>query len=194
MAEAEPKSQTSRKNKNLKTMKKLFVTITATLFALTLMGKDVVTLNNQMKFDGKVLRIKECEVLFKASGQKYVIPAVDILSIEFEDANDRVYRNYLEMLESNPDLCLKGQFDADNYHGKEAGHFFLGLLFGPFAMIGTAVSNPTPDRGRRTYMMSQNKELFSDPAFLSCYKKKAKGKLIGMEAAGWATWILILLL
>ncbi len=175
-------------------MKKIVLVLATTLFAISSSAKDIVTLNNQMMFDGKVIRIKECEVVFKAAGQKYTIPAADIFSIEFEDANNKVYLNYLEMLESNPDLCLKGQFDAENYHGKEAGHFFLGLLFGPFAMIGTAVSNPTPDRGTKTYMMSKNQQNFSDPAFLRCYKKKAKGKLIGMEAAGWATWILLLLL
>jgi hypothetical protein len=42
-------------------------------------------------------------------------------------------------------------------------------------------------------MMSKNKDQFSDPAYLSCYKKKAKGQLIGMEGLGWAAWVLLLL-
>jgi hypothetical protein len=83
--------------------------------------------------------------------------------------------------------------DAQAFHGKRGGHFVLGVLFGPFAVIGTAVSNPTPERGARTYMMSKNKELFSDPEYLTCYRKKAKGQLIGMEFLGWGAWILIVL-
>ena len=90
--------------------------------------------------------------------------------------------------------CAFGQQDAEMFHGKKGGHFVLGFLFGPFALIGTALANPTPDRGARTYMLSQHKDLFSDPAYLMCYKKKARGKLLGMEAAGWGTWILLLLL
>jgi hypothetical protein len=32
---------------------------------------------------------------------------------------------------------------------------------------------------------SKNKDQFDDPEYLSCYKKKAKGQLTGMEALGW---------
>jgi hypothetical protein len=60
-------------------------------------------------------------------------------------------------------------------------------------MIGTALSNPTPYRGINTLMMSKNKEQFSDPEYLTCYKKKAKGNLVLMELAGWGTWILLVL-
>jgi hypothetical protein len=41
--------------------------------------------------------------------------------------------------------------------------------------------------------MSRNKEQFSDPEYLSCYTKKAKGQLIGIEALGWGAWILFIL-
>jgi len=83
--------------------------------------------------------------------------------------------------------------DAENFHGKKGGHFVLGVLFGPFAMIGTALANPKPKKGKDTYMFSENKELFDDPMYLSCYRKKAKGQLIGMEALGWGSWLLLLL-
>ena len=93
----------------------------------------------------------------------------------------------------DPNNCLSGRLDAENYHGKKGGHFVLGVLFGPFAMIGTALADPTPAKGKQTYMMSENKDQFNDPEYLSCYKKKAKGQLIGAEAAGWGAWILLLL-
>ena len=42
-------------------------------------------------------------------------------------------------------------------------------------------------------MMSNNKDQFNDLEYLSCYKKKAKGQLIGAEALGWGAWILSVL-
>jgi hypothetical protein len=58
------------------------------------------------------------------------------------------------------------------------------MFLGPFAMIGTAVSNPTPEKGERTFDMSINRELFNDPDYLECYKVNAKRKQIQMEAIG----------
>ncbi len=174
-------------------MKKLATIFLAMLFAAAIMANDIVTLNNQMMFEGKVLKINNCEVVFRAEGKKYLIPAEEIYSIEFEDVNDKVYRGYLSMVQSDHESCFKGRNDAENLHGKEVTHVALGFLFGPFAMIGTAISNPTPLRGRDTYLLSQNKELFSDPFYLNCYRKRAKIRLIGMEAAGWGAWLLLLL-
>ena len=155
---------------------------------------DILRLNNDQMFEGEVKRIRDCEVIFKTDGQRFVIPASDIHSIVFEDPKNKVYTNYMQQVENQSDKCMNGRLDAETYHGKKGGHFVLGVLFGPFAMIGTALANPTPDKGARTYMLSQNKDQFSDPAYLSCYKKKAKGQLIGMEALGWGAWVLIILL
>jgi hypothetical protein len=175
-------------------MKKIFFTFTATLFALSSFAGDILTLNNEMVFEGKVTKIKDCSVVFTSNADKYVIPATDIYSIQFADTEDKVYTDYMEMAQDSPDKCLNARLDAELYHGKKSGHFILGFLFGPFAIIGTAISNPTPERGMKTYMMSKNKEQFSDPEYLSCYKKKAKGQLIGMEAMGWGAWILLALI
>jgi hypothetical protein len=151
-----------------------------------------LTLNNEMVFIGKVTKIKDCEVVFRADGKKYVVPASDIFSIQFENVEDKIYTDYIKLAEVDPNKCLNGRLDAETYHGKKGGHFALGVLFGPFAMIGTALSNPTPEKGKQTYMMSKNKEEFSDPEYLSCYKKKAKGQLVGMEALGMVAWILLI--
>jgi hypothetical protein len=147
-----------------------------------------------MVFEGKVTKIKDCSVIFKSDGKRFIVPSSEIFSLKFEDTADKVYTEYMEMAAGEPNKCLNARLDAENYHGKNGGHFALGILFGPFAMIGTALSNPTPERGKQTYMMSKNKEQFSDPEYLSCYKKKAKGQLIGMEAIGWGSWILLLLI
>ncbi len=169
------------------------MTITATLFAVASFAGDILTLNNEMVFEGKVTKIKECAVVFKANGHRYIVPASEIFSLQFENSEDKVYTDYMQMEYGDPNKCLNGRLDAENYHGKRGSHFVLGVLFGPFAMIGTALSNPTPDRGKQTYMMSRNKEQFSDPEYLSCYTKKAKGQLIGIEALGWGAWILFIL-
>jgi hypothetical protein len=171
-----------------------------TLFVLSLLyivcansiAGDILVLTNGLAFEGKVVRVKKCEIVFKAHGYKYIIPGADINSIQFANPQDQVYLNFIEGPQG--DACIRGAADAQALHGKKAGHFFLGFLFGPFAMIGTALSSASPVRGRDTMLLSQNKELFSNPEYLSCYRKKAKGQLIGMEAAGFGAWLLLYLI
>ena len=155
---------------------------------------DIVTLKNLQVFDGKVTKIKDCTVIFKVAGQKYHIPVADVQLIQFEDQQDQVYLRYLKQLEVDPGKCVNGRLDAVNYHGKKSSHIALGFLFGPFALLGTAMANPTPDKGQLTHRMSDNSELFNDPDYLSCYKKKAKGKLIGAESIGFGISLLMVLL
>lgn len=165
------------------------------LFITTLsFANDILTLNNQMVFMGKIKKIKDCNVVFKASGEKYVIPANEIYSLQFSDTNDKVYTEYLGLNQNNDNACLNGSLDAENYHGKKGAHFIYGFLFGPFAMIGTALSDPSPTSGKNTLLMTQHKDQLSNLEYLSCYKKKAKGKLIGMEGLGWGAFVLLILL
>lgn len=174
-------------------MKHITLTLFVLLFALLSFAGDILTLTNQMVFEGKVTKIKDCAVVFRAHEDTYVVPAADIFSIQFEDTNDKVYTKYLEMAAADNDKCLSGRLDAENFHGKKGGHFVLGVLFGPFAMIGTAlIANPTPVKGKDTLALSKNKDQFTDPQYLSCYKKKAKGQLIGAEALGWGAWLLFI--
>ncbi len=182
----------SRKIKFIE-MKKITLTIAATLFAIASFAGDILTLNNEMVFEGKVTKIKDCAVVFKADGHKYIVPASEIFSLQFENTEDKVYTDYMQMSDGDTNKCLNGRLDAAMYHGKKGEHFVLGVLFGPFAMIGTALANPTPEKGEQTNMMSKNKDQFSDPEYLSCYMKKAKGQLIGIEALGLAAGILVLL-
>lgn len=171
-------------------MKKLVV-ILLSFTVINVFAGDVLTLMNGNKFDGKVVKIKECQIEYKIQNEKFLIPASDIHSIQFEDINNRIYRNYLKSANRDINNCLAGSLDAEMYHGKKFGHFMLGFLFGPFAMVGTALSNPTPEKGKETMLMSRNRDFFSDVVYLKCYKKQAKSQLIGAEALGWCTWILI---
>jgi hypothetical protein len=176
-------------------MKKISISIFTILFTLSSFAGDVLTLNNQMIFSGKVTKIKKCTVTFDADGKKFDIPADDIFSIAFEKETDKVYTSYMEMAKNDAaEQCMKGRLDADNHHGKAGLHVALGVLFGPFAVIGAAVSNPNPQKGKDTFMRSDNKDSFNDANYLSCYSKKAKGKNVGNAALGWLAWVLIILI
>ncbi len=176
-------------------MKKITLTFIALAIAIITQAGDILTLNSQKTFEGKVTKIKNGSVEFKADGQKFEIPASDISSIQFEDTNSKVFTTYKNALAAEQSKCTAGTLDAEAYHGRKGGAIALGALFGPFALVGTAlVANPTPDKGARTYMMSKNKELFNDPEYLSCYKKKAKCQLVGQTGLGWAAWVLLVLL
>ena len=165
-------------------MKKVILILSAIAFLTSSFASDILILNNEMIFEGKVTKIKDCEVVFKADGKKYIVPASEILSLQFENPNDKVIKAYNKISEGDSSACLKGAFDAKKYHGKIANHILLGMFLGPYAMIITALSKNTPLNGDNTYEMSNNKELFFDPDYLKCYKKKATRKLIGMNAIG----------
>jgi hypothetical protein len=89
---------------------------------------------------------------------------------------------------------VNGRLDAAQYHGKKSAHIALGFLFGPFAMLGTAMSKPTPQNGQLTAQRSNHAYLFDDPEYLDCYRKRAKGKLIGAESIGFGISVLMILL
>ncbi|HBX53149.1 MAG: hypothetical protein A2275_02670 [Bacteroidetes bacterium RIFOXYA12_FULL_35_11] len=97
-------------------------------------------------------------------------------------------------LANDPDACLKGRQDAEMFHGKKGAHFALGLFTGIFGIIGAAVASPSPYSGKNTVLMSKNKEFFGDPAYMTCYKKKAKGQNVGATCGGFAVWLILLLL
>ena len=175
-------------------MKKITSILIVLLLGINVYSSDILTLNNEKVFTGKISKIKGCSVLFISEGNKYVIPASEIYFIQFENIESKVYTKYMEMGDDDPNKCLNGKLDAENFHGKKGGHIALGFLFGPFAILGTALANPTPDKGKRTYLLSENKDQFSDLEYISCYKKKAKGQLIGMEAIGWGALILLILI
>jgi hypothetical protein len=176
-------------------MKKSIFTLAFIVFTIVSSFSDVLTLNNSLMFEGKILKIENCEVTFEASnGIKYLIPVVDIFYIEFENPSDIVYTKHLKLSESDPDKCMKAKIDAENYHGKESLHFALGLLFGPFAIIGAALSKPTPQKGQETYSMSKNKDLFEDPVYLNCYTKRARAKNVQNTVIGWGGYLLFILM
>ena len=175
-------------------MKKTCILLMLVLVGYTSTAKDILILKNQQKFEVKIKKIKDCAVVFKIGRDKYTIPADEIHAIEFENTQDKVYTDYLQRLSTTENLCLKARHDATNFHGKKVGHFFLGVLFGPFAIIGTALANPTPYSSSNTLLLSSNKDYFSNPEYLICYRKRAKGSLITMEALGYFSYLMVYLM
>jgi len=156
-------------------------------------AKDVITLRNHHNFEGEIVRISNCTVHFRSAGHRYHIPAADIETIRFEDPANPIYTSYLQLAAAEENPCMKGSMDAKAFHGKAGLHVTLGVLFGPFAVIGAAVGNPDPMNGSRTTELSKNSALFQDPQYLECYRKAARGRNTGSTAAGWALGILLLL-
>jgi len=71
-------------------------------------------LNNNMIFEGKVISINGCDVHFVAGGKKFILPASKITSVQFENANDKVYTDYMKLTEGDPNPCLQGSVNAEN--------------------------------------------------------------------------------
>ena len=69
-------------------MKKITLTLIASFFAIASFAGDILTLNNKMVFEGKVSKIKDCAVVFKSEGNKYIVPASEIFSLQFENTED----------------------------------------------------------------------------------------------------------
>ncbi|NOX46613.1 MAG: hypothetical protein GXO89_06505 [Chlorobi bacterium] len=176
-------------------MKKVILTLVIILISISLNAKnrDKLTFLNGKTYYGKVKRIKNCRIKFKTFGSIFIIPSDSVYSVEFEDPFSNFLSKDGEEL-SGSEKCMRGTMDAEAFHGKGGFHFTMGVLFGPFAVIGAAVANPTPDKGKDTYMMSENREIFMDPMYMMCYKKKAKRKNVGNAAIGWGAGVLFLII
>lgn len=171
--------------------RKLGILLICVMSLQGLQSADVIILKDGHGFHGKIKSIKNCTVKFQWGDDKLYIPIDDISCLEFEDPSSKIAMDYMAMPEDNN--CILGMKDAELYHGKYGGHVVLGFFFGPFALIGTAIAQPYPYRGKHTMMMSKNKELFDDSDYALCYKKKAKGRLLGAEAIGLGAAILLIL-
>ena len=145
-------------------MKKIMIGLI--MFAATFAyanGNDVIGLKNKIQFCGTVLDVTDSSALFTVNGIIYEIPTVDIDFIALKDSNTKAAQSLADVFSDNPNLCMLGQCDAEMYHGKTGGAFVLGMLVGPFAVIGYALTRPDPYDGKNTVMMSHNSQYFSNP-------------------------------
>jgi len=178
----------------MKYLKNLLIAI-FTFFSFNINASNIpatLKLNNGMKFEGIIKKINECDCQFKVDNHKYNIPLSDISDI---NVYNEKFREKVTNILGSQNNCINGQTDAELYHGKRGSHIALGFLTGVIGIVGVAiVANPNPYKGSNTGALSQNKNDFNDPIYLNCYKKKAKGKLVGSTAIGLAGWVALLLL
>ncbi len=183
-------------------MRKLFLAI-ALIMGVTVLSandlrketqqKDVIVLKNNMSFQGRIVKVKSCEIVFKTEKGRFNVPLTDVQIVDFAEQNEKMNKQF-NAYQMDPESCAKGVTDAQDFHGKGGLHFALGVLFGPFTVIGAAIAGPTPASGSNTALLSPNKELFSDPEYLHCYKKKARGKNVLNAALGWGAITVVLLI
>lgn len=155
-------------------------------------ANDILTLKNNMHFKGTVLSVNDSLLFFNVERNVYEIPLQDISIVTIQDTSSTAFSDLKALTKDDP--CFAGQVDANRFHGKKGVHFVLGALFGPFAMIGTALCTPTPADGKDTYLMSENQDYFTDSAYLNCYVKAARRQMIKWDAIGWGCWVLLSLL
>ncbi len=146
---------------------------------------DWVLLKSGYAFRGDVIKFKHCELIMKVEGQRLVIPADSIYYLEFQNPLDNVAVN-MQKFELNN--CVKGKFDAP-LHGRGFGNGCLGFFFGVFGVIGTALGNAKPIRGMRA-RLSKNQDLFNDPEYMKCYRRRQRGRAVGASLTGWALFII----
>jgi hypothetical protein len=165
------------------TMKKLYSLTIIFFLCFALQAADVVSLKNQQKFEGKITKITTNSLEFKAARNCYEIPLTEIEAIAFSNANNPIL---IALLDDSltVDNCMKGRKDAKMYHNKLSNHFVLGAAF-PYIMIYTAIHQPSPHKGKYTSKLSDNKNLFNDPDYLSCYQKQAKKQMLIAEGSGF---------
>jgi hypothetical protein len=146
---------------------------------------DVLTLTNQKKFEGQVMKIDAYSVEFKADRNIYQIPIAYIEAIEFSDLNNPSLISFLKD-SLQVENCLKGQKDGKKLFFKLPGFLILGMFGGPFPLIFIKFSNPSPKNEPIISDGSENKELFDDPAYLDCYQKQVKKQNMIAVGVGWA--------
>lgn len=163
-------------------------------------SQDVLILKNGDELQTKITEVGISEVKYKMydnqTGPIHVILKSEIFMIKYENGTKELIKSNVSIINvggyNNADVCKKGQKDAELYHGKTGKHMLGGFLLGPFAVIGSALANPTPEKGDKTLEMSKNRdEINNDFYYRDCYIKKARTKNIVNTFAGWAGWLLL---
>ena len=155
---------------------KLFMKILPLLILFTSIctqsyAKDILTLTGKKKFNGEILKIKDCLITFKMNDNTYKIPATNIFSIQFENAENKIYRKHLKKSLSSPeDVCLNANIN-DGSNNKDEVAIIKGVFFGPFANINAELIKSYKLKNSAPDINTGEKEIFSDPDYLKFYLK-----------------------
>lgn len=201
-------------------MRRILIIITIISISIVAANsQDVIYKTDGTEIQSKIIELTVETIKYKSydqpNGPIRNILLSEVFMIIYENGNREVFKKDIEVIKedeniqlgcqnneyfkkedelSTMDKCAKGQNDADMFHGKKGSHVVLGILFGGFAVLGAAVTNPTPEKGINTQIMSENKELFNDPSYRSCYIRQARKNNTNGALIGWGSWVLFLLL
>ena len=170
-------------------MQKLTLTIIAIFMALSLVAN-----NQDNEPDKGIANADAMSIEITRSPDELFLFASDEFMAYNANIKEALHDQYNKMTTRDADYCLLGEQDAELYHGKQGRFFTLGIFFGPFALLGSALTNPVPEKGAYTMEKSINKEHIHNPDYRKCYRGKAKRNHAKYAAMGWGSWLLLSLL
>jgi hypothetical protein len=171
---------------------KNFLLLLFCAFSFNALASDVITLTNGQSFEGTITKVNNCSLNFSIDDNVYTIPASDIVYAEFEKISKRRANKITHML-GNEDNCFAGTTDGA-MHGHKAGQFCAGFFGGLIGFVIVAVVDRTPTKSKNIMLISENREMWNDLTYLTCYQQQSKKEAIKAAGAGFGAWVLLVLL
>lgn len=129
-------------------------------------------------------------------GPLYIIPKASVYKIVFKNGKEEIFTKKAALdyvhtptiqphntttntLTNTSNKCLAGQSDAELYHNRIGGNFFLGFAIGVFGVGFVALGDV-----KSPSLVYVSAEKASDPVYMNCYNKKAKQKNIRSAIMG----------
>lgn len=168
---------------------KIFFFSVLLILSFTGHTRDKIYLTNGKTIRCQIVNVEWNKLDYQHRGKVNSLSSDEVSRIELDAANVAVIEKINATLDPRNPLasCEMGKADANAYHNRGFGNFTLGFFFGPIGMLGTAIGAPrSPD-----YVKIPVKENLSDPAYLKCYRKRARGKNVLHATAGWAAILLV---
>lgn len=180
-------------------MIRLPIILLSLMLGSSLCAQDIILLKDGKEVRAKVKSVGTSEIKYhdfeNLTGPEYSIEKNMVFMITYENGKKDVFSESpsTTIASTKAGPCEAGTRDAELYHRRTGTHVILGVLTGPFAAIGAALSHPTPERGRETMAKSKNKEYFQVDEYRECYQKKARSKNVVNSLAGWGSWIIFVI-
>jgi len=161
-------------------------------FAITSSATDVLKLSNGMTFEGTVIKVGKCSLSFAINDIAYTIPASDIYSVEFDNISKIRAKKISRMINSG-DNCFSGTSDGA-MHGHKGGQFCAGFFGGFIGFAIVAIVDRSPSGSSNLMLIGNNRELWNDLSYLTCYEKQSKKEAMKMAGIGCGSGALLYLM
>lgn len=175
-------------------MKRIFFVLLLTCVVNLCHGNDVVVLKNGITIECSISSINNTIISYQENEKSKLstVSLEEVMFLQIDPKNKSLLRQMRKDFKKikrglQVDSCHEGITDANTFHKRAGGNFALGFFFGVFGLIGTAVGNP---KMPHYYPIADTSNL-SDPTYIQCFSRKAKGKNIGNAAIGWGVSIVL---